>query len=198
MTPAPIIRPVMWVAILLFAYALPACGRAKSLVPVLDLIVPLNQTERRPSAASFTLADATIAGERHLAIATDAASRITWHVEIPGSAVLKVAIALRPEAWTEVNTGILFRIGIADARAYDELLSRHVDPFHRAEDRRWIPVTVDLGVYGGFKWSLFYHPAHRIWNLIFNTSAAAPGSIDPHPVVPLWGEPSIHRYRNRP
>jgi hypothetical protein len=185
-------------AILMFACTLAACGGANTLVPVADLIVTANQTERRPSPESFRVTEATIAGERHLAIAGEPSSRVTWQLQIPGRASLKVAVALEPEGWSEENNGILFRIGIADGRAYEGLAARHVDPFHRVEDRRWIPLTIDLGAYGGFKWSIFYHPAGRTWKLIFNTSPGRPGTTDRRPGLPLWGYPTIYRTRTQP
>jgi hypothetical protein len=167
-----------------------ACGRGGPEAPV-DLVAAFPTAERRPAGASFDVADTTIGGESHRTIAPPAISRVTWQLHIPARAVLKTAIALKPEAWTEPGNGVLFRIGVAEGRTYEDLFIRLVDPFHVVEDRRWIPVTVDLSPYGGFKWSLFYHPSRLTWRVIFNTNSGPPGTDDRTGDLPVWAEPII-------
>ena len=129
------------------------------------------------------------------AIATESISRVTWQLSLPDKAVLETAIALKPEAWTQPGNGVLFRIGIAEGRTYEELFTRVVDPFHVADDRRWISVTIDLARYSGSQWSLFYHPARLTWRLIFNTNSGPPGTDDRAADLPLWGQPVVKHYR---
>ena len=168
-----------------------ACrGSGPSEAPV-DLVATFPAAERRPAGATFDVADITIGGESHRTIATPGISRVTWQVHIPARAVLKTAIALKPDAWAEQGNGVLFRIGVAEGRTYEDLFTRLVDPFHVTDDRRWIPVTVDLSPYGGFKWSLFYHPSRLTWRVIFNTNSGPPGTDDRAGDLPLWAEPRI-------
>jgi hypothetical protein len=132
-------------------------------------------------------------GETHRAISTPGASRITWEMPLPDGAVLQVAVALKPEAWTEEGDGVLFRIGIAEGRTHEDVLTRLVNPYGQPEDRRWIPLTVDLRAYSGFKWSLFYHPRRLLWRVVFNTNPGLPGTNDTRADMPLWGDPQILR-----
>ncbi len=168
-----------------------ACGRGGPLEPPVDLLETFPSADRRPATASFELADIMIGGESHRAIATPGISRLTWQLHLPARAVLKTAIALKPDAWTEPGNGVLFRIGVAEGRTYEELFTRLVDPFHVVDDRRWIPISIDLSRYGGFKWSLFYHPSRLTWQVIFNTNAGPPGTDDRTGDLPLWAEPTI-------
>ena len=63
--------------------------------------------------------------------------------------------------------------------------------YGQPEDRRWIPISVDLGAHSGFKWSLFYHPRLLVWRIVLNTSAANPASTEHAGDLPLWGEPRL-------
>lgn len=165
-----------------------------TLVPVTDLLDTLDQAERRPFGARFDVAPVTLQGESRRAIVTPGASRITWEQRLPDRAVLQVAVALKPEAWSVEGDGVLFRVGIAEGRTHEDLVTRLVNPFGQPDDGRWIPLTVDLGAYSGFKWSLFYHPRRLLWRIVFNTNAGLPGSKDDRGDLPLWGDPKIlHR-----
>lgn len=172
---------------------LAACGNRDAPVPSTDLIQQINRAERRPASTAFRIEEVVIDGQPKRVIATDPFTRVTWEMPIPARAVLMTSIALKPEAWTQPGNGVLFRIGIAGGRAYEELLNRHVDPFHNPDDRRWIPIELDLGAYGGFKWSLFYQPSRHAWKVIFNTNPGPPGTNDREGDLPVWGEPVIAR-----
>jgi len=165
--------------------------REPPVVPQIDLTSTLSSAERRPAAGLFALENVELSGENRNAIATPGASRITWEVKLPDHARLHLAIGLRPEAWTIEGDGVLFRIGISDGRIHEDLVTRVVNPFGNADDRRWIPITVDLHPYSGFKWSLFYQPRRKTWAVVLNTSAGLPGSVDSRGDLPLWSEPAI-------
>jgi hypothetical protein len=74
-----------------------------------------------------------------------------------------------------------FWLGVSDGRTFRELMVRHVDPFHVADDRRWVPVTVDLSDYSGLDLSL-----------VFNTRASPRNAgNDQRNDKAVWGEPAI-------
>ena len=156
-----------------------------------DLLDSLDQAERRPSGAPFDVSPVTINGESFRAVATPGASRMTWELRLPDRARIEVAVALKPEAWSVEGDGVLFRVGIAEGRTHEDLVTRLVNPFGRPEDRRWIPLSIDLRGHSGFKWSLFYHPRRLLWRIVLNTNAGNPGSTDPRGDMPLWGEPRL-------
>ena len=164
----------------------------QTIVPPIDLLAVLDQTERRPIGATFDVTSVTLRGESHRAIAPPGGSRITWEIRLQERAVLQVFVGLKEEAWSTEGDGVLFRIGIGEGRIpYEELVNRVVNPFGRTEDRRWIPLTVDLGPYSGFRWSLFYHPGRLLWHLVFATNVSLPGGLDSRGDMPLWAEPRI-------
>jgi hypothetical protein len=190
-SPAALIAGLAAVAIA--AWLILGAATTKALIPVADLIATFDEAERRPAGANFEVSTVTLDGETHRAIATPGASRMTWSMRLPDHAVVHVAVALKPEAWTQEGDGVLFRIGIAEGRTHEDLLTRVVNPYGQPDDRRWIPLSVDLRDYSGFKWSLFYHPRRMIWRIVFNTNAGLPGTNDPRADMPLWGDPQILR-----
>ena len=179
--------------VLVAAMAWTVWSQAGSAAPgtPIDLIDSLGAAERRPSAAVFDVSPVTINGESIRAVATPAASRITWELRLPDRARLEIAVALKPEGWTVAGDGVLFRVGIAEGRTHEDIVTRVVNPYSRPEDRRWIPISVDLGGHSGFKWSLFYHPRLILWRIVLNTSAANPASAEHLGDLPLWGEPKL-------
>ena len=165
-------------------------GSATASTPA-NLIDSLAEAERRPSTAVFDVGPVTINGESIRAVSTPAASRITWELRLPDRARLEIAVALKPESWNVAGDGVLFRVGIAEGRTHEDIVTRVVNPYGRPEERRWLPISVDLGAHSGFKWSLFYHPRLMLWRIVLNTSAANPVSSEQRGYVPLWGEPRL-------
>ena len=94
---------------------------------------------------------------------------------------MRTSLALRPAAWELFGDGVLFRIGVSDGRVYEELLNQLVDPIGTPEDRRWLPVVVDLSGYGGVE-----------VDVIFNTNPGLPGVMDFSNDWAVWGEPEIY------
>jgi hypothetical protein len=152
----------------------------------IDLVEALPAAEKRtnrPIEENFTVLDQTIAAETRRAIFAHPHSRITWRLTLPRDAWLRVWLGLKPEAWDQEGDGVLFRIGISDTRNYDEVLNQMVDPFANADDRRWIPVELDLSAYAG-----------QQVEIIFNTNPSGPEKKkgDTRNDLAVWGAPEIY------
>ncbi|HVL68458.1 MAG TPA: hypothetical protein VM364_14440 [Vicinamibacterales bacterium] len=147
----------------------------------IDLIEQFDAAEKRPAGGSFTVEEVDLNGETRRAINAQPPTRITWKVRVPDDAWLKVAVGLKPEAWTQEGNGVLFLVGVSDGRTFDELFTQHVSPFTNAGDRRWIPVWVDLSAYAGEE-----------VDLIFNTRTSPAGQgDDPRHDLAVWGAPEV-------
>lgn len=67
------------------------------------------------------------------------------------------------------------RVGVSDRRIYNTL----VEPVVTTAEVRasgWIPLDVDLSMYAGRKWSLFYRPDDIKWQIIVGTRVVS-GSV---------------------
>jgi hypothetical protein len=155
--------------------------RRGSADPATRLIPLLATAEKRPAGGTFEVIQADVNGETKEAIYTVPPSRLYFKVQLPDDAWLRVAVATKPETWTQEGDGVLFRFGVADGRTYDELFTQHVNPFANEGDRKWIQVWVDLSAYGGEEVDLIFNT---------NTSAAGQGD-DPRNDHALWGAPEV-------
>ena len=153
-----------------------------------DLLASVNRAEKRPSAEAITTTIATLDGPPEPAIDVTAMSRIVWTVRMPDHAVLRTAVGASPQMAAAMGGSAVFRIGISDERTYDEL---SVTEVRLGSAHAWRRVAIDLSKYSGFKWSLFYRPREKTWNMIFNTVIKGLG----RPIAPsdrlLWVRPLI-------
>jgi hypothetical protein len=162
--------------------------RSQSEQTAIDLItlyssVPADQ--RRSSVApelAYNVGDHAVGGETRKAIYMHPTSRLTYQrVLIPDDARLQVWVGVKDEAWDKPSDGVLFRFAVSDGREYVELLNQHVNPAHNPNDRRWVPVDIDLSAYAG-----------QQVDLIFNTNSSVPGAGDnPGYDFAVWGSPAI-------
>lgn len=152
--------------------------------PSLSLVDAYPNTVKRSIFAeveAFSVYDASVAGETKRAVYARPPSRITWRMTPPPASKLQAWLALRSESWTQVGNGVVFRIGVSDGHTYHELLTRHVNPYETGDDRRWIPVAIDLTPFSG-----------KAVDLIFNTDPGPPGvPADGRNDLALWGEPTV-------
>jgi hypothetical protein len=167
--------------------AVAACGGSartgeEKPVRVIDLLHELPRAEKRPSGAAFELAEHTFSSATRATLAAPAPSRVIWTLHFPARGELRtyLAVTAPPGADAEVN----FRIGISDDRFYEGLAEQRVTA-SQTRASGWVPLSVDLSLYGGRKWSLFYRPDSRTWQLIFNADQA---SGQPRA---LWGAPGV-------
>ncbi len=156
----------------------------------LDLGRLLDQAECRPRDASFGVTDVVHGDDVQSALIVPATSRITWEVAVPDRAVLRTGAALPADGWTDGVGEVLFRIGVADSRVYEELHQERI-PAGPPSTRRWTPITVDLARYGGFKWSLFYRPRSIRWKVTFNAGVTGRGTPGASAERVLWMRPMI-------
>jgi len=147
----------------------------------IDLIAVFAEAEKRPANGTFEIVDADLNGDKKRAIFTVPTSRIIWRIKIPDDGWLRLSLGTKPESWDKEGDGVLFRIGVSDGRAFEDLIVQHVDPYHSKGDRRWIPLNVDLSAYAG---------EHVEVILNTNTSPKGKGD-DPRNDLALWGAPEI-------
>jgi len=171
--------------VLLVALALLASRCAgRSPVAFVDLIESLPAAERRAALPVDTAIRVDIvgpAGDIRPSIVTQAPARVIWSTRLPSRARLETAVTL-----ADHGHGATARIGISDDRRYEELANLALDG--AAVPRTWRTVTIDLGAYSGWQWSLFYRPWERTWRLIFSADAAPAGTI-------AWARPIVSEGR---
>jgi len=144
-----------------------------------DLLSEFPQAKKQ--GGEFAIADASLGGDSKQAISAPPNGRLTFHVRVPDDGWLRVSLGMKPESWDKEGDGVLFRIGISDGRAFEDLMTMHVDPFHNKADRRWIPVAVDVSAYAGEE-----------VEVIFNTNVSMPGKPDDsRNDTALFGTPEI-------
>lgn len=167
--------------VILAAGAVWASSRPRAEVVVMHLVDALDQAEQRPSPEAFSAVAARLDGVEHRAILATQQSRLTWSLDVPARAWLRVALALREDAWQIEGDGVLFQVGVSDGEAYIELFNLMVNPYRNPVDRAWHEVVLDLGDFSG-----------RQVDVIFNTRASAPGAPqDVRGDFALWGEPRL-------
>jgi hypothetical protein len=148
-----------------------------------NLVDQFESAEKRPNPGAFTVEDVTINGEtkRSIAVTPGMGSRLIFKSRIPDDGWLRVAVGLKPEAWTQEGDGVRFMALVSDGRASDELFVQDVNPFANATDRKWIPVMVDLSTYAGEE-----------VDVILNTYGSPPGKgADVRSDLAVWGAPEI-------
>lgn len=157
----------------------------RTAVDLVELFPSVPTSEKRSNLATdaaYNVGDHTIGGETRKGIYMHPTSRLTFTgVTLPDDARLRVWIGVKEEAWDKASDGVLFRFGVSEGREYDELLNQHVDPVHNPNDRRWVPVDIDLSAYSG-----------QQVDLIFNTNSSVPGAGDnPAYDFAVWGAPAV-------
>jgi hypothetical protein len=148
-----------------------------------ELIDRFASAEKRPDPGVFAVEDVTINGEtkKAIAVSPSVGTRLTFKTRIPDDGWLRVAVALKQEAWTQEGDGVRFRAIVSDGRASDELFVQDVNPFLNQNDRKWIPLMLDLAAYAGEE-----------VDVMLNTNASTPGKgADVRNDLAVWGAPEI-------
>jgi hypothetical protein len=161
-------------------------GTGRGAAAAVDLIELLPHADRRsapvPVDQAIKVVTVTIAGESKPCILEQADGRIRFGLTPPASAWFTAWLAVDPTVWDKEGDGVLFRLGIGDAKGgYDELLNQHLNPAANKSDRRWIQVAIDLSAWAG-----------REINLTLSTNASVPGrSQDLRNDLALWCAPTL-------
>ena len=135
------------------------------------------------AGGTYTVVDATLAGETKKAILAPPNGRLTFKVRVPDDGWLKVSLGMQPEAWEKEGNGVYFFAGVSDTRAFEKLFEQTLNPFKNPSERRWISVMVDLSAYAG-----------EDMEVILNTRSSGAGQPpDDRNDLPLWGAPEIVR-----
>jgi hypothetical protein len=157
-------------------------GRPADPVRTIDLIKSLGHAERRPSDASFQLAEHTFGGHARASIAAPVPSRITWRTKVPRRSILRVDAAVPSDPAGAVS--VTFRLGISDDRVYESLVERSVTSADSVNG--WTSIVANLSNYAGPKLSLFYQPDGRTWHIVLATDPLQGAAREAY-----WGEPGI-------
>lgn len=162
------------------------CRRAPESVAfqAVDLTRTLGAAEHRPSAG-FDLTAHVADGLTRPSIVMPVPARAIWSMPLPRHGLFRAFVAIDPTGTPPAT--VRFRLGISDARVYEELTDRTVTaPSGTAGAPGWTELRADLSAYAGLKWSLFYRPDRITWRLVLATDAVAGG-----PVRAVWGSPEI-------
>ena len=146
------------------------------------------RAEKRPNATGFQVAEHTLASVRRTTIDAPAPSRIIYTTRLPAHGVLRTDVAVLPGVASDTDGAVRFRIGISDGRVY-EARAEQLVTIADTKQVGWRSVTVDMSLYGGRQWSLFYRPSRRAWQLIFNADQVAGHARA------LWGSPGVDTNR---
>ena len=124
-----------------------------------------------------------VEGDEAAGIFAHPETRITYDLDLPEGAWFHARIGLSPEVWSpDKGRGVDFLLELEQAGEVRTVFSRYVDPKHREEDRRWLPVHLPLPVSGPVKLRLVTTVKDRpdyfcwaFWIKPFINTASAPG-----------------------
>jgi hypothetical protein len=151
-----------------------------------DLITNRHVTERLVDPALFKVERWDILGEEHDVLfvhpATSGSTALVYPVKIKPGTTLRAALAMAPQAWTAEGDGVTFSVFVEDEAGFHLLYSQYIDPKHQQQDRRWLPIEVNLSTFKGKLVRLI---------LVVNSGPAGDQRFD----WAGWGEPRLERPR---
>jgi hypothetical protein len=118
-----------------------------------DFIANRQVTEQLVDPALFKVEQWEILGRSQPVLfvhpAASGSTALVYPVKIEPRTTFRAEVAVAPGAWTAAGDGVTFSVYVEDEAGMHLLYSRYVDPKHHQQDKRWIPVQVDLSAYGG-------------------------------------------------
>jgi hypothetical protein len=167
--------------LVIIALGASACARdGGPMVTAIDLVKLVEHAEKRPAGARFDVAERSCGSAPLAGLAAPVPSRVTYRLNFPRHARLVTTPVLDGATGASAE----FRIGISDRRTYETLAIRIAAAAECGAGAS--PMVIDLSLYGGWQWSLFYRPDERTWELILGVNAVA-GEIR----GAMWGMPRI-------
>jgi hypothetical protein len=145
-----------------------------------DLLTSARPVETRPATGApdlFVVRDVSFDGKTRRALIVPVPSRVTWRLKVPAHGRLTGFLGLMADASKPpagAGAPLVCLIGISDGRVYELLLENKLDTAPQAVRERWVPLGVDLSTYGEWKWSLFYQPSRRQWDLTVSLYGTSP------------------------
>jgi hypothetical protein len=146
-----------------------------------DLIFHFKDAHRRPERGTFEIREHTFGGRSRASLTVPAASRVLWPLFVPHRGRLHVEVGV-PDG--NGAAAVAVRLGISDERRYETLREQVVTSAESAAG--WVAVEADLTSYAGRKFSLFFRPDRRKWNVIVGTLP-----VQGSPAFVALGEPGI-------
>jgi hypothetical protein len=105
---------------------------------------------------------------------------LVYPVRVEPGTTFQADLAIAPEAWVLDGDGVTFSLFVEDDAGMQLVHSRYVDPKHHQQDRRWVPMRVNLGPFAG-----------KVVRLIL-VVASGPAGDRRHDWAG-WGEPRLER-----
>lgn len=149
-----------------------------------DLIENLRVTERLVDPALLEVERWEILDQEREVLfvhpTSSGSTALVYPLRVAPRTTLRADLALAPGAWEAEGDGVTFSIYVEDQAGMDLLYSRYVDPKHHQQDRRWLPMQLDLSPYSG-----------RLVRLIMVVGSGPAG--DRRYDWAGWGEPRLQR-----
>ncbi len=105
---------------------------------------------------------------------------LVYPVRVDPGTTFQADLAVAPEAWALDGDGVTFSLFIEDDTGMHLVRSLYVDPKHHYQDRRWVPMRVNLTSFSGTVVRLI---------LVVGSGPAGDGRYD----WAGWGEPRLER-----
>ena len=106
----------------------------------------------------------TLAGVPRATLVVPAESRVIWKLFVPHRGRFQAQVGLPLDS----SAAVAVRVGVSDERIYNTLAEPIVTT-DLVRSQGWIPIDVDLSLYAGRKWSVFYRPDEAKWQIIVGT-----------------------------
>jgi len=160
--------------------ALGAAGCAPDRVATpmpIDLLRELPRAARAPAADADRLISIAFVdrdGASKPALVMRPTSRVIWQIQMADVAELRTDIGRLPGG--DPNARLSARIGVSDERLYEDYYREQLE-LPAAGSPVWQLLVIDLSLYSGRKWSLFYRPARRAWSLVLNVQGGGDAAV---------------------
>lgn len=162
-------------------------GRPTSRYRSLDLISALPDARIETTWPALhdgvSTASVLFAGRIHRAIVAMPTSSISWTIDVPRDAVLRLGAAMRADMWEEQSDGIQMIVAVDDAGSRTVAADLTLFPMGVLAHRALMPVEVPLHRWAGQRVTIVLRSTPERWGNAVND-------------VPVWTEPRIEWPRN--